>query len=54
MKKTIQRNKHLVLDKVTVKNLSTQQLDGVAGGVESNTLTLCLTRKTCASYEFSC
>jgi hypothetical protein len=54
MKKAHIRQRKLVLQKEAIQILSTYHLEAVGGGVESNTLTLCLTRKTCASVEFSC
>jgi hypothetical protein len=55
MKKAHIRQRKLVLQKEAIQILSTHHLEAVGGGVESNTLpTLCLTRKTCASVEFSC
>ena len=53
MKKAIRQRK-LVLAKEAIQILSTNHLEAVGGGVESNTLTVCFTRKTCASVEFSC
>src|SRR6185295_20409382 len=53
MKKHKTRQRTLVLHKEAIQILSSKQLDAVAGAVESNTIpTLCLTVKTCASFEF--
>ena len=54
MKKLKTRQRTLVLRKDTIQVLAAKELEAVAGGVESNTLTLCLTVKTCASFEFAC
>jgi hypothetical protein len=54
MKKANIRQRKLVLAKEAIQILSTHHLEAVGGGVESNTLTLCLTKKTCASFEFAC
>lgn len=55
MKKHDDRKRTLVLHKETIQALSANDLAAVAGGVESNTIpTLCLTVKTCASFEFAC
>lgn len=55
MKKHNARRRTLVLHKEIVHLLSSKQLDAVHGGVESKTSpTLCLTVKTCASFEFAC
>ena len=55
MKKSNIRQRKLVLQKEAIQVLSTNHLEAAIGGVESNTLpTLCLTRKTCVSFEFSC
>lgn len=55
MKKHTIRHKRLALQKEAIQTLSTSNLEAVAGGVESNTIpTLCLTIKTCASFEFAC
>jgi hypothetical protein len=54
MKKAQIRQRKLVLQKEAIQVLSTPHLEAVGGGIESNTLTLCLTRKTCASFEFAC
>ena len=49
------RKRALVLRKETIQALSSKDLEAVAGGVESRTIpTLCLTVKTCASFEFAC
>ena len=53
MKKTNLRA--LRLRKETVQLLTSTQLAYLAGGKPpSNDLTLCLTVKTCVSFEFSC
>jgi hypothetical protein len=55
MKKHNTRQRRLVLQKEAIQLLSTTRLEAVAGGVESHTIpTLCLTVKTCASFEFAC
>jgi hypothetical protein len=55
MKKHNTRQRRLVLQKEAIQVLATTRLEAVAGGVESNTIpTLCLTVKTCASFEFAC
>lgn len=55
MKKHKPTQRRLVLHKEAIQVLAAQQLDGVAGGVESKTVpTLCLTVKTCVSFEFNC
>ena len=55
MKKANIRQRKLVLHKEAIQILSTYRLEAVGGGVESNTLpTLCLTKKTCVSFEFAC
>lgn len=55
MKKSNLRPRKLVLQKESIQVLSTSHLEAAIGGVESNTLpTLCLTKKTCVSFEFAC
>jgi hypothetical protein len=55
MKKQTNHHRKLVLRKEAISVLAPNQLDGVAGGIESKTIpTLCLTIKTCASFEFAC
>ena len=55
MKKHTNRHRKLVLHKEAISVLAPSQLEEVAGGIESKTvLTLCLTVKTCASFEFAC
>ena len=55
MKKHKTQKRTLVLHREAIQILSSQQLDAVVGAVESNTIpTLCLTVKTCASFEFAC
>jgi hypothetical protein len=54
MKKLTSRQRTLVLRKDTIQVLAAKDLEVVAGGIESNTLTLCLTVKTCVSFEFAC
>jgi hypothetical protein len=55
MKKSRNLQRRLVLQKEAIQVLATSQLEAVGGGVESNTLpTLCLTVKTCVSFEFAC
>ncbi|HEY0986546.1 MAG TPA: class I lanthipeptide [Kofleriaceae bacterium] len=55
MKKSNIQHRKLVLHKEAIQVLSTRHLEAAIGGVESNTLpTLCLTRKTCVSFEFAC
>ena len=54
MKKHTNRRK-LVLRKEAISVLAPNQLEDVAGGIESKTIpTICLTIKTCASFEFAC
>lgn len=53
--KKFKNRPRLVLQKEAIFVLTTSQLEAVGGGVESNTLpTLCLTVKTCVSFEFAC
>ena len=55
MKKNTTRHRKLVLRKEAITVLVPGQLEAVAGGIESKTLpTLCLTVKTCVSFEFAC
>jgi hypothetical protein len=55
MKKHNTHQRRLVLQKEAIQVLSTTRLEGVIGGIESKTIpTLCLTVKTCASFEFAC
>jgi hypothetical protein len=55
MKKHTNRHRKLVLRKEAISVLAPHQLEDVAGGIESKTIpTLCLTIKTCASFEFAC
>jgi hypothetical protein len=55
MKKHNAKHRKLVLRKEAISVLAPSQLEDVAGGIESRTLpTLCLTVKTCASFEFAC
>jgi len=55
MKKRNLRQRRLVLQKEAIQVLATSNLKAVFGGIESNTIpTLCLTVKTCASFEFQC
>lgn len=55
MKKHNHRPRTLVLRKETIQVMKQSELTAVAGGVESNTLpTLCLTVRTCVSFEFAC
>ena len=55
MKKNNAKHRKLVLRKEAISVLAPNQLDAVAGGIESKTIpTLCLTVKTCASFEFAC
>ena len=54
MKKQTNHRK-LVLRKEAISVLAPDQLQDIAGGVESKTIpTLCLTVRTCASFEFAC
>lgn len=52
MKKHKVRPRALSLQKETLQVLESRKLEQVGGGVE--TVTTCLTVKTCASFEFSC
>lgn len=55
MKKIKGRQRRLVLEKDTIQILASNDLEAVIGGIESKTLpTLCLTVRTCASFEFAC
>ena len=55
MKKHPTQRRRLTLRKEAIQLLATPDLDAVVGGVESHTVpTVCLTVKTCASFEFSC
>lgn len=55
MKKHTNRRRKLVLRKEAISVLAPDQLGEVAGGIESKTIpTLCVTIKTCASFEFAC
>jgi hypothetical protein len=55
MKKHTNRHRKLVLRKEAISVLAPGQLEDVAGGIESRTIpTICLTIKTCASFEFAC
>jgi hypothetical protein len=55
MKKHNARLRRLILQKEAIQVLSSSNLEGVAGGIESKTIpTLCLTIKTCVSFEFAC
>ena len=55
MKKHTNRHRKLVLRKEAISVLAPNQLEDVAGGIESKTIPgLCLTVKTCASFEFAC
>ena len=55
MMKQKSAQRRLVLRKEAIQVLVEHQLEAVAGGVESNTVpTLCLTVKTCVSFEFAC
>ena len=55
MKKHSTQPRRLTLRKEAIQLLATQSLDAVVGGIESHTVpTICLTVKTCASFEFSC
>jgi hypothetical protein len=55
MKKATTSRRRLVLHKEAIQLLSTTQLQAVGGGIESRTIpTLCLTVKTCVSFEFQC
>jgi hypothetical protein len=55
MKKSTTPRRRLVLQKEAIQVLSTTELQAVGGGIESKTIpTLCLTIKTCASFEFAC
>jgi len=55
MKKYDHRQRHLVLHKDTLRVLAKYELEAAAGGVESRTVpTVCLTVRTCASFEFAC
>jgi hypothetical protein len=55
MKKHNIAQRRLVLRKEAIQTLSLRDLDAAVGGVESHgPLTLCLTVKTCASFEFAC
>ena len=55
MKKQTNRHRKLVLRKEAISVLAPDQLEDVAGGIESKTIpTICLTVRTCASFEFAC
>jgi hypothetical protein len=55
MKKHNTTQRRLVLHKEAIQTLSLRQLDAAIGGIESHgPLTLCLTVKTCVSFEFAC
>ena len=55
MKKHTNRHRKLVLRKESISVLAPDQLEEVAGGIESKSVvTFCLTVKTCASFEFAC
>jgi len=55
MKKSHTRNRRLALQKDTIQVLGSNDLSAVAGGIESRTIpTVCLTVKTCVSFEFAC
>jgi len=54
MKKSATQKRKLVLQREAIQVLSTNHLEAAVGGIESNTLTLCLTKKTCVSFEFAC
>ena len=52
-KHSLQRR--LILAKESIQLLTSKDLEAVNGGIESKTIpTLCLTVKTCASFEFAC
>jgi hypothetical protein len=55
MKKHTIRQRRLVLHKEAIQVLASNELGAVVGGIESKTIpTLCLTVKTCVSFEFAC
>jgi hypothetical protein len=55
MKKHNTLHRKLILHRDTLQVLASKDLESVAGGIQSNTIpTLCLTVKTCASFEFAC
>jgi hypothetical protein len=55
MKKHNAKHRKLVLRKEAISVLAPNQLEDVAGGIESKSvITFCFTVKTCASFEFAC
>ena len=55
MKKQKPAQRRLILQKEAIHILVGHELEAVAGGIESRTVpTLCLTVKTCVSFEFAC
>jgi hypothetical protein len=55
MKKHSTQPRRIVLRKEVIQLLTNHNLEAVVGGIESRTIpTLCLTVKTCASFEFAC
>lgn len=54
MKKHNTRQRRLVLQKDTMQVLATSDLGVVIGGASNTIPTLCLTVRTCASFEFAC
>ena len=55
MKKYDRSQRQLVLHKDTLRVLATRDLDAAVGGVDSKAVpTVCLTVRTCASFEFAC
>jgi hypothetical protein len=54
MKKHNTRERRLVLKKDTMQVLASSNLEVVVGGASNTLPTLCLTVRTCASFEFAC
>ena len=55
MKKQHHVQRRLILQKEAIQVLASRELEAIHGGIESKTIpTLCLTIKTCASFEFAC